>query len=237
MFRVLHLPIIFCVDPDPARLVLHYKSLPYKTHWLEYPNVAPYLKSLSIPPNAEGTLYTIPAIHLPSSKSHPRDEHIMDSKAIAIALEKLYPNPPLYLDAPELAKVEELWPQVMKTMRGVFMPQTPRALLNDSSKVYFEETRKERFGMPLGDLEKEVGGEKAWEEVRPILETIGAVLKKKDGPFVLGETVSYADFVLVSAMQYLKRLGEGLYERFVQIEPAFGRLYEASKQWLERDDH
>ncbi|KAL8680962.1 MAG: hypothetical protein Q9186_002862 [Xanthomendoza sp. 1 TL-2023] len=225
------------LNPWKTRLVLHYKSLPYKTHWLEYPDVAPHLKSLSIAPNAEGTPYTIPTIHLPATKSHLGDEHIMDSKAIAIALEKLYPTPPLYLDAPELAKIEELWPQVMTTMRGVFMPKTSRTLLNDRSKEYFEETRKERFGMPLPDLEREVGGEQAWEQVRPILEAIGAVLKEKNGPFILGETVSYADFVLVSAMQYLTRLGGGLYERFVQIEPAFGRLYEASKQWLERDDH
>lgn len=121
----------------------------------------------------------------------------MDSKAIAIALERIYPDPPLHLDAPQLAKIEELWPKVMATMRGVTMPRTPRMLLNDRSKEYFEETRKERFGMPLPELEKEVGGEEAWVEGRPILQAIGAVLKENGGPFILGDTgKSHLRFVI-----------------------------------------
>jgi hypothetical protein len=31
-----------------ARLVLNYKQIDYKTEWVEYPNLAPYLKSLSV---------------------------------------------------------------------------------------------------------------------------------------------------------------------------------------------
>lgn len=46
--------------------------------------------------------------------------------------------------------------------------------------------------------------------------------------------VSYADFILVSGMHAFKRAG--IFERWVEIEPACGRLYDASKQWLERDD-
>jgi hypothetical protein len=30
---------------------------------------------------------------------------------------------------------------------------------------------------------------------------------------------------------------EDLFKRVVAIEPALGKLYDASKQWLERDDH
>lgn len=49
--------------------------------------------------------------------------------------------------------------------------------------------------------------------------------------------VSYADFVIVSILHWMKRLDERFYERAVGIEPALKHVYEASKQWLERDDH
>ena len=50
-------------------------------------------------------------------------------------------------------------------------------------------------------------------------------------------TVSYADFVIVSVLHFMKRIDQALYERVIGIEPAFRDLYEASKVWLERDDH
>jgi len=48
---------------------------------------------------------------------------------------------------------------------------------------------------------------------------------------------SYADFVILGWLQFFKTIDMKLYERVVSIEPAFGTLYDASKQWLERDDH
>ncbi|KAL8770088.1 MAG: hypothetical protein Q9209_004126 [Squamulea sp. 1 TL-2023] len=167
------------LNPWKTRLVLNYKSLPYKTHRLELPGVAPHLRSLSVPPNAKGTPYTIPTIYLPSSKFQPQCNYIMDSKAIVFALENEYPEPSLHLNAPQLAKVEELWAQAMKALRGVVSLRIPSTLLNDSSRTYFEETV---------DLEEAVGGDEAWEEARPVLEAIATLLKERGGPFVLGGT-------------------------------------------------
>ncbi|KAI4256856.1 MAG: hypothetical protein L6R42_005991 [Xanthoria sp. 1 TBL-2021] len=213
-------------NPWKTRLILNYKSLPYKTHWLEFPDIAPHLSSLGIPPNAQGTPYTVPTIHLPPSDSHSKDEYIMDSKAIAIALEAKYPNPPLHLDVPQLARAEELWSQAIRALLGVFAPVVIRTMLTDRNKEYME---------PKIDLESLVGGDEAWKGAKPVLQAIGVLLKEKGGPFVLGETVSYVDFILVSGMHAFKRAG--IFERWVEIEPACGRLYDASKQWLERDDH
>ncbi|KAI4218930.1 MAG: hypothetical protein L6R36_008669 [Xanthoria steineri] len=215
-------------NPWKTRIVLNYKSIPYKTHWIEFPDIAPHFHSLGVPPNAQGTPYTVPTIHIPPSPSQPKGEYIVDSKAIAIALEAKYPDPPLHLDAPQLARVEELWGQAVKALMGVFVPDVMRTLLTDRNKEYM----KDRI-----DLKTVVGGDEAWEGAKPVLEAIGLLLKEKGGPFVLGETVSYADFVLVSGMHWLKKSGGSTFERFVQIEPACGTLYDASKQWLERDDH
>jgi hypothetical protein len=50
-------------------------------------------------------------------------------------------------------------------------------------------------------------------------------------------TASYADFMIVGSLHMVKRIEEDLYQRVVKIDPVYGKLYDASKQWLERDDH
>jgi hypothetical protein len=43
--------------------------------------------------------------------------------------------------------------------------------------------------------------------------------------------------MIVGALHFFKVIEEDGYLRVVKIDPAYGKLYEASKQWLERDDH
>jgi hypothetical protein len=54
---------------------------------------------------------------------------------------------------------------------------------------------------------------------------------------VLTIEASYADFVVVGLLQFWKTIDEKIYERVIDIEPSLGKLYDASKQWLERDAH
>ncbi len=162
----------------------------------------------------------------------------MDSRKIAAELEKLHPSPSLHLDSAVLPQVEELIPKaIMGPLRGVCMPKIPRNLLNKPSAVYFEKTRAERFGCSLAEFEKKTPENEAWEEAEPGLKEMGDLLKKEGGPFFLGKTVSYADLVVVGALQFLKRIEARLYDKTVTIEPALGKLYEACEGWLERDSH
>lgn len=49
--------------------------------------------------------------------------------------------------------------------------------------------------------------------------------------------VSYADLIVVGALHCFA-FGDGdMFQRVKDIEPAFLTLYDASKAWLERDDH
>ncbi|KAL8840315.1 MAG: hypothetical protein Q9170_001399 [Blastenia crenularia] len=219
-----------------TRLILAYKSIPYTTHWLEYPDIAPHFKSLSIPPNDPSTArflyipYTVPTIRLPND-----DTYVMDSKTIAAELERLHPSPPLQLDTPQQLQIEALWLQAMKILGPAIAPTAARNLLNERSRGYFVEAREKAWGVKLEEIEKQGDG-KAWEELGPVLVEIGEVLGERGGPFVLGEEVSYADFILVGAMMFLKRIDERFYGKFVGVDPAFGRLFEAVKPWLEKDD-
>lgn len=50
--------------------------------------------------------------------------------------------------------------------------------------------------------------------------------------------VSYADLVVLAWLQFYWVVDkERLFDRAVKTEPVLGRLYEAGKQWLERNDH
>ena len=192
-----------------------------------------------IPPNKEGISYTIPVLRFPRSPtSEPR--WVMESRAIAAALEQECPSPSLHLDSPILPKVEALMKIITPTLFPVFLPRVPRDILNERSIYYFRKTREEKFGMPLDELEKsEKGGENAWESAAPPLSKLAELLKENGGPFFRGETVSYADFIVVGFFQCLKRLSydDDMFGRAMQIDPSFLVLYKACAEWLKRDDH
>ena len=166
----------------PARLVLNLKGIPYKTEWLEYPDIGPTFKSLGIPPaEPPAQDYTSPAIRL-------GDNYVMDSRKIADALEQAHPSPSLHLDSPILQKVEELVPGCVMPIAPVFLPLVPRFILSPRSAEYFERTRAERFGMPLSQWEREKGGEGAWKASEPKWKELGELLKAEGGPFFMGKT-------------------------------------------------
>ncbi len=72
-----------------ARAALNFKGIPYKTEWLEYPDIKATLSAKESPPldGSDGFPYTIPAVGLPDGR------FVMNSRPIADELEKLKPEP------------------------------------------------------------------------------------------------------------------------------------------------
>ncbi|KAL9087609.1 MAG: hypothetical protein Q9165_006533 [Trypethelium subeluteriae] len=163
----------------------------------------------------------------------------MDSRAIAAEIEKRYPTPALPIfSSPAQEKLgETITAAMQQSLAPELISRVPRTLLNPVSREYFERTRKERFGMPLEEVEKEKGGRKAWDAAHSKLEEAAAMLKEKGGPFLDGQQVSFADFLVVGYLRFIQILNQPLYNHLIQTYPEFGTLFEASKQWLERDDH
>jgi len=126
--------------------------------------------------------YTLPTVKFPDGS------YIMDSKAIAGAIEKLYPQPSFRLDSDSLPKVVELAGKLTSCIMFVWMPKVPEKLLLPRSKEYFERTRAETFGKPLSELEKEKGGEAQWELAKPRYAVLGEMLRENGGPYFLGKT-------------------------------------------------
>ncbi|RDB26472.1 Glutathione S-transferase-like protein ustS [Hypsizygus marmoreus] len=75
-----------------TRYSLNFKGLPYKTVWVEYPDIAELSKKLGIAPTNEGPNgpnYTLPAIYDPTTGTA-----LAESIAIAEYLDKTYPDTP-----------------------------------------------------------------------------------------------------------------------------------------------
>jgi len=225
------------LNPWKTRLALNYKGIDYETEWVEYPDLAPTFKSFGLEPNEpEATRqYTSPAIKLDDGT---KTTYMMDSSKIIAALETFSPTPSLHLESDILHQVEEQIPNVRGALAAYWMPNIPRDILGPRSAEYFYRTRAERIGKSLQEMEKRglEKPDKGWEDARPAIEKMAELLKKNGGPFFMGSTVSYSDFVLVSMMYMYKKVDQSLFDRFVSYDPVFTKLFDACAQWYERND-
>lgn len=133
-------------------------------------------------PSLNPVQYSIPTARFPDNT------YIMDSKAIALRLEKDYPSPSMHLNSPILPEVEKVVPSINAALRGVWCPKVPPQLLNEPSREYFVRTREERFGIKFENMAETMGGEEAWMGSLPGIKALGEILRKNGGPFVQGET-------------------------------------------------
>lgn len=205
-------------------------------------------------PNQTGTEYTSPTIRI-------GEDFIVDSKVIAAELEKRFPEPSLHLDAPELEEIYATFGATLKPLIMVIMPRVVNRVVSPISSKYLAKGTQDAYGKSLDELEKERGGEQAYEGAKESWKPWEAILKRREGPFVLGHqgriwlfycvlsecihvvnltntpAVSYADFIIVSILCLARRAGEDIFLRIVDMFPVFGSLYDACKGWTARDDH
>lgn len=216
------------LNPWKTRFLLNFKGLDYTTQFLEYPDLKKVLS-----PHITADLYTSPTI------KYPDGQYIMDSRVIADFIEKKHPEPPVYLDSPYLKKVEDIMPKVQAAVRGHWMANIPRNVLNEASNVYWIPTREERLGMTLDELEKTEGQD--WEKAKPLLHQVTGWLKENnDGPFFLGKTVSYADFQWGGFLVFIRRSDQNKFQELLQAtgDPSVHLgLVEALEPWSKRDNY
>ncbi|KAJ4146500.1 hypothetical protein NW754_001965 [Fusarium falciforme] len=220
------------LNPWKTRFLLNFKGIDYKTEWLEYPNIKPTLEPHVSANESTGT-WTIPTVKFPDGT------YLMDSRKIVERVEKEHPEPSIHLDSPTLAKLEEIMPRIMGPLRPIYFTTVPERLLNEESVPYWHETRSKLAGMPLDQLNKEKGGQVAWDAAKPIIAEVEALLKENsEGPFFLGKTPSYADFVWAGFLIFLQRnqVIDDLYN--VSGDSQLHKdLLEATAPWHKRNDH
>ncbi|EEP79985.1 conserved hypothetical protein [Uncinocarpus reesii 1704] len=231
-----------------TRLVLNFKRIPYTQSFISYPDIAPILESLSVPPIVPQYLpYTLPAIiHKPSLWSqNPQHYAMNDSTPIALHLESAFPAPhhpslfPTPASYPLAMAVLSIMSEIMVKQRRIALPKTVK-YLDPAGQEYFNRTRSELFGQPLAELAA-TGDEleRVWQDLAVPLSTLATMLrgepgKQKSGPFFEGDKAGYADLVVVAFMAWFLRNDLGDWERIVAIgNGEFKRLWDACLPWVE----
>jgi len=149
-------------------------------------------------------LYSFPAIHDPST-----GVYIADSWLIAEYLEKQYPDTPSLFPNGTKGLQEAFtyaFLQSVQPMRKYLLPATP-ARLSPRSADYFRRTREVYFGKKLELVSPK--GEAAiqdWANIEQGFNQNAKWFSQTDekGPFMLGDTLSWADINAVGFFLWMK---------------------------------
>ncbi|KAI0132941.1 hypothetical protein BJ170DRAFT_615792 [Xylariales sp. AK1849] len=225
-----------CFSPTVwrIRLILNYKHIPYRTIFLDFPDIEPTLKGLGLVPSgsAAGPQYTVPAIH-----HVPTNTYMMDSDPIAQFLESTYPSPPVPLTS-ELGG--QIWAQSRAVLGPAFrvsiLPREIR-ILSPRGQEYFRRTREASLGPQFADLPDPDKEEQTWAAVGDGMRAVSELMQthQADGPFILGARPSYSDFFIAGSLQSARVIEEGVFQRIVEY-PGFKGIYDGCLPYLERKD-
>ncbi|KAK4686382.1 hypothetical protein P7C73_g3752, partial [Tremellales sp. Uapishka_1] len=211
------------------RLLLNYKRIPYRTVFLEFPDIAPTLEGLGIPLGSSPK-YTVPAIH-----HLPTDTFTMDSTPISELIESLYPDPPVKLTS-KLGN--ELLLQARAALgpisRSLAMPREIR-ILSPRAGEFFRSTREAALGHRLEDLLDEDKEAQVWTAADDDIRAVGHLLSthRGEGPFILGAQPSYADFALAGALQSMRVIDEAMFGRIMRY-PGFAEFFDACVPYMQK---
>jgi len=185
-------------------LSLHYKRLPYKVEWVEYPDIEATAGKLGVGPTtqkADGRPhFTLPVIHDPSTGAY-----VADSFKIAEYLDKTYPNTPRLLPSGSTVVHHAFQNEFRHLLPAIYRFALPGTLplLNPPSHEYFLRTKFATMPSvaPAGSARAV-----EWENVKKEFGQLAEWLDKgeKDGPYILGATISFHDFTVGGYLRWFK---------------------------------
>ncbi|PFH48510.1 hypothetical protein AMATHDRAFT_76671 [Amanita thiersii Skay4041] len=188
-----------------VRYMLNFKGIPYKTEWVEFTEIAGKCKEMGIPPsgtNPDGSpSYTLPSIYDTDAKVGVSESH-----RIAEYLDKAFPSTPTVIPKGTEALVNvfvEKWDVNIQALWQFGIPATLKVIDHPPSHEYFNITRSAAFGKDL----------KTWTPTGPVryvalkelkdgLNVLDQWFLKSGGPFIMGDTPSFPDFVVGGFMKW-----------------------------------
>jgi glutathione S-transferase len=190
--------IIF-IDISLARYSLNYKGLPYKVEWVDVADIEALCKRIGAKPTtvkSDGSpSYTLPVIHDPTT-----DTAVSESAAIAEYLDRAYPSTPILFPTGTFALQHAFIDACSTAIRPGFGP-----FVNE----WFTKAKETRLGLEPGEPNPLwLNREDNWGKVRGGFNTLNGWLEKNKsaGMFVMGDALSFADIVLVSHIDFIKRV-------------------------------
>ncbi|KAF8074134.1 hypothetical protein FPV67DRAFT_788840 [Lyophyllum atratum] len=192
-----------------TRYSLNYKGLPYKTVWIEYPDIAAHSQKLGTAPTdvkGDAPHYTLPAIYDPNTKTT-----LADSALIAEYLDATYPDTPK-LFPPGTHALQHAFLSAFSPSLGALwqfaLPAT-HTILNPASEEYFRRTREQVFGKKMEDIPPTGSArDEEWAKVKAGFDTVNGWLEKgkANGPYFLGKEPAFVDFVVASFILWFKKI-------------------------------
>jgi len=187
------------------RYCLNYKALPYRTEWIEYPDIKALCLKLGAPSNHfedDGItpLYTLPVIYDPVSNSV-----ISESFNIAVYLDTQYPDTPRVLPhgtrALQHAFAQQVSYRTAPNLRG-FIDTAVLEKLPERSQEFYQSTRD--VSAPRGE-----DAVTRWDAFQKGLSSINKhyteAREEIGGDFLCENTPTFADFAVASALQWCYR--------------------------------
>lgn len=237
-------------NPWKARYALNFKSVPYRTEWVQMPDITTVRKSLGVPACrkfADGTdFYTLPVLVTDPATNAA----IGDSFDIAVFLEEKFPGagagnlfPEQKLDYELPSAFQSLVPlsetneakhkNYVKFQANVDMAFTVHTMLTAHGMKWDEDVAdkvKEEFLKRVGKKnwdEMGVYGEervKLMESLKGTIKELAGMLERDgEGPFLMGKQPSYAD-ILIGA--WLRMFNKTLpREEWDQLEGWYGGVF------------
>lgn len=205
-------PVKQWTDLKGYRLILNYKGLPYKTEWVEYPDIEALCKKLGVPPggaHADGTpFYTLPVIHDKSTNTS-----ISESMAIAHYLDKTYPHTPSVIPAGTGALQAATEFALQQAFLGHLLPVIvlPNLKqLNPCSQGFYRRAREADLGR-LEDLAPTAASQdEAWKKVQDGLSKVAKWMERfedgQEGKFIMGDSMSFVDCIIAARLLWMKKV-------------------------------
>lgn len=188
---------IWAPNPSKTRFCLSYKGLPYEVVWVEFYDVAAAMKGIGASPSAGGR-YTVPVIKDPNTGAMVSDSH-----AIAKYLDRTYPDKPLIPHGTHILMetFETLFINTVMTPSFKLLAVRTLEIQNDVSRGSFIESRLKMFReTQWEDMAPDEKAQQMWAAFKKGLGVVGGWYQKNGGKWIMGDTFSFADIVVVSWM-------------------------------------
>ncbi|KAL4070437.1 hypothetical protein J3A83DRAFT_4129717 [Scleroderma citrinum] len=190
-----------------GRFVLGYKGLPFKTEWIEYPDIAPRMKEIGATPNKRpdgSDIYTLPVISDPNTGAV-----VTDSWDIAVYLESTYPEKPIFpKDTNGLIRALDTTyaDQTQPAVAFIYLRVT-EILREQCSEEHYITTREKYFDKKLAEFSPEGPvRDQHWSSLEKAFSTTMSWYDKTDGKWFMGSTFSYADIIVACQLNWLKKV-------------------------------
>lgn len=195
-----------------SRLILNYKRLPYRTKWIELPDLDRTMRSIGAPAVSKRSdgrpVYALPVIVDPI-RSPNAPTVLSNPSVISEYLEINYPARPLYPDGSKALQtlfVHYLQEVFSKPLLPILIPLSA-SRLTERSQAHIFPSGQRPPEMSLSGPERE----QAWAAVRNNFNFLASVLDKNngedgDGVVVSGRDITIADLALCAILIWVERV-------------------------------